>query len=161
MAWSNPVTRATGYKVTSANWNEVVNDLLFLAEIGYVEYSANVASSATSAATAVQVVSLGAIAYTADPILVEFYSPRLTPGAGQGIIELCDGATALGSMGSYAAAAVAGPVLVQRIFTPSAASHTYNVRVWTTAAGTITAGAGAGGAGVLMPGYIRARYLPR
>jgi hypothetical protein len=161
MAWSNPSTRSSGYKVTAANWNEVINDLLFLPEIGYVEYSTNVASTATTAATAVQVVALGAITYTADPILVEFYSPRLTPGGGQGVVELCDGATALGSLGTFAAAAVAAPVFCQREFTPTAAAHTYNIRIWTLAAGTITAGAGAGGAGVLAPGFIRARYVPR
>jgi len=161
MAWVNPPTRATGYKVTASNWNDVVGDLLFLAEIGYAEYTANVASVATTAATATQVVSLGAITYTADPILVEFFCPRLTcPSAGVGAIELCDGATPLGSIGTFIAGSWAGPVLCQREFTPSAAAHTYNVRLW-TAAGTITAGAGVGGGGVLVPGFIRARYVPR
>jgi hypothetical protein len=49
--------------VTAANWNEVINDLLFLPEIGYVEYTSNVASSSTTVGTAVQVVSLGAITF--------------------------------------------------------------------------------------------------
>ena len=30
MAWSTPTTRATGYIVTAANWNEFVNDLRYL-----------------------------------------------------------------------------------------------------------------------------------
>ena len=30
MAWSTPTTRATGYVVTAANWNEFVNDLRYL-----------------------------------------------------------------------------------------------------------------------------------
>ena len=30
MAWSTPSTRSSGYVVTSTNWNELVNDLIFL-----------------------------------------------------------------------------------------------------------------------------------
>ena len=30
MAWVTPTTRATGYVVTAANWNEFVNDLRYL-----------------------------------------------------------------------------------------------------------------------------------
>jgi hypothetical protein len=30
MAWATPTTRSTGYVVTAANWNEIVNDLRYL-----------------------------------------------------------------------------------------------------------------------------------
>jgi hypothetical protein len=30
MAWATPTTRATGYVVTAANWNEFVNDFRYL-----------------------------------------------------------------------------------------------------------------------------------
>lgn len=30
MAWATPTTRSTGYIVTASNWNEVVNDLIYL-----------------------------------------------------------------------------------------------------------------------------------
>jgi hypothetical protein len=164
MAWVNPPTRSTGYKVTASNWNDVVNDLSFLAEIGYVEYTADVASAATTVGTAVQVVSLGAITYTADPCLIEFYSPRFTTGAGGANVILRDSTTVIGTLATYNPASFAAPLFVQRRFTPTAASHTYNVAIWNSAAATCTAGAGnSGAAGSIaseFPGFIRATYLP-
>jgi hypothetical protein len=165
MAWTNPATRSSGYKVTAANWNELVNNALFLAEIGYVEYTSNVAVTATTVATAVQVVSLGAITYTADPISLEFYCSRFTCGGGGANLILRDGTTVLGTIASFSTTSFATPVFAVREFTPTAASHTYNVALWNSAAGTATAAAGTGGAAgdttTQLPGFIRARYVPR
>ena len=67
MAWSVPSTRSSGYTVTATNWNELVNDLAFLAEVGYTEYTSDVSITATTVGGANQVVSAGAITSKPSP----------------------------------------------------------------------------------------------
>jgi hypothetical protein len=162
--WVDPASRATGYKVTAANWNDVIGDLNFLAEIGYAEITSGVPSSATTVGTAVQVVTLGAITYEAVPTLIEFYTPRFTPATNTAYLILRDGTTVIGVLGDTAATSVPAPLYAARRLTPTAASHSYNVALWVVTSGTATVNAGSGGAAgdstARLPAWMRATRLP-
>ena len=163
MPWSNPSTRSTGYLVTSTNWNELANDLAFLAEVGYTEFTSDVTISATSVGTANQVVSSGAITYENAPHMIEFYCPRYIPATGTTNIILRDGTTVLGTLCVIVTGDNPGELKLSRRLTPTAASHTYNVAAWNSAStGTMKAGSGgaAGDATTFLPGYIRVTRLP-
>jgi hypothetical protein len=129
--------------------------------MAYVEFVANVVPTGTTAATAIDVVSAGAITFDgATTVDIEFYSYGLSsPSAiGSTLIDLWDASTDLGIMAqalNSAASTMVVPCLVRRTVTPSAGSHTYKARVWATSLAGAFAGAGAGGAGVVMPGYIK------
>ena len=81
MPWVNPPTRSTGYLWTASNQNDIINDLLYLAQVNYTEFTADVSVTATTVGTANQIVSAGAITYEAVPHMIEFYSPRWTAPA--------------------------------------------------------------------------------
>lgn len=155
--------RSTGYDITSANWNDIMDALTFLKEVAYAEFTADVAVTATTVGTATDIVSSGAVTYEAVPHLIEFFCGRVALGAGANII-LKDGATVLGTFSALPLAEVPGPVLLQRRITPTAASHTYKVSAWNAAAGTNTYKAGTGGTAgdgtTFLPGFIRVTRIP-
>jgi hypothetical protein len=165
MAWTTPITQATGTLITAAIWNQQITDnLIYLKakKLAYTEFTAPVSVAVTTAATATTVVTASAVTFDgATEVEVEFFAPRAdTPNvlSCAHIFELYDGATDLGSLGSVltpAAVPTGVPVRVSRVLTPSAAAHTYSVRAWINAAGTGTVQAGVGGIGTLVPGFIR------
>jgi len=165
MPWTTATTRATNYNVTAAVWNaEHVDNMNFLKEVNYTEYTATVSVTATTEGTANQIVSSGAITYEAVPHMIEFFSPRVTPVASGVVLRfvLEDSTTVIGHIGRVelnATGTSAVPVFLARRLTPTAASHTYNVRAY-TASGTASVEAGAGGAGILLPGFIRIFRVP-
>lgn len=164
MPWSIPSTRSSGYTVTATNWNEIANDLAFMAEVAYVEFTSDVSITATTVGTANQIVSAGAITYEAVPHLIEFFSPRWTAPAQVGNLILRDGTTVLGTLSQFVASQNHPDPYVARRLTPTAASHTYNVAAWLGGAGTGTMRAGTGGATgdatTFMPGFIRVTRIP-
>ncbi len=164
MPWSLPATRSSGYTVTATNWNELVNDLRFLAEIAYQEFTADVSITATAVGSANQIVSAGAATYEAAPILIEFWAARYTAPATTTQFVLRDGTTVLGTFTQTVSNQNQMPIYFARRLTPTAASHTYNVAAWNSAAGTGTVKAGSGGtagdASTFLPGYIRVTYVP-
>lgn len=164
MPWVNPSTRATSYSVTAGNWNELVGNQLYLAQVAYVEFTADVSITATTVGTANQIVSAGAITYEAVPHYIEFYSPRWTAPAQVGNLILRDGTTVLGTLSQFVASQNHPDPYVVRVLTPTAASHTYNVAAWLggAATGTMRAGSGgtAGDATTFMPGFIRVTRIP-
>jgi hypothetical protein len=164
MPWTTPTTRASGYKVTAANWNELVNDLAFLAEVAYVEFTADVSITATTVGTANQIVSAGAVTLEAVPHMIEFFCARYIPPAVATHVILRDGTTVLGTLTDVLASSDHGEKHLARRLTPTAASHTYNVAAWNGAAGTGTMKAGTGGAAgdgtTYLPGFIRVTRLP-
>jgi hypothetical protein len=155
-------TRSSGFAVTAAVWNEIVDNNNFQKRLGYVEQNTNVSITATTEGTANTVVSLGAITYTADPTEFWFSCMRATAPASQSMnIGLFDGTTGLGIitfMGSTSPAQQT-PICQCRMFTPPASSKTYSVRAWVSG-GTGTIEAGAGGAATNMPIAIWARRVP-
>jgi hypothetical protein len=164
MPWTDPSTRATAYSVTATDWNALVNNQLFLAQVAYVEFTADVNVTATTVGTANQIVSAGAITYEAVPHYIEFYSPRWTAPAQTGNLILRDGTTVLGTLSQFVSSQNHPDPYVLRVLTPTAASHTYNVAAWLGGAGTGTMRAGTGGtagdATTFLPGFIRITRIP-
>jgi len=165
MAWHSSLsTRATTYDVLASDWNALIDNSNFLAEVNYTEFTTDVSVTATTVGTANQIVSAGAITYQNAPHLIEFYCPQATQAAVQNFLLLRDGTTVLGTISRFAASASAAPVYVQRRLTPSAGSHTYNIASWNAAAGTWTYQAGTGGTAgdstTDLPGFIRVTRIP-
>lgn len=131
-------------------------------ELDYVETTSNTSVTATSEGTANTVVTGNSVAYDGSTIiLVEFsaYAMRadINAAARTLTLVLTDGGTALGWLGEIdtsVSASVIAPVRVSRRLTPTAASHTYDVRAYVNA-GTGVVYAGAGGSGAAMPAYLR------
>lgn len=129
--------------------------------ISYVEFTAAVNLSTSY----VQVVTTPAITYDGSPVWVEFFAPQFDTAGNDaaGDVAVFDGATDLGIV--YRRAVVNtvggtvgqdGAVLAKTLITPSAGSHTYNIRA--KADGTFTTPvmrAGTGGVATLRPGWIR------
>lgn len=169
MPWTSTVTRATGYGVTAAVWNsEHVDNLQFIREIGYAETTSDLSVTATTEATAQQLVSLGAITYEAVPTQITFGCAQARPDTGAAgrtlTFVLQDGASTIvvgvwGRQAAPAAAASNVPVSLSHRFIPSAASHTYNVRCFVSVA-TGLVSAGAGGSATNGPAWIRACRVP-
>ena len=137
-------------------------------QLDYVEITAAVTITATADGNngATAVINGNAVAYSGTTrVVIEVYAPELTitPGAAASrsiYLNLYDGTTDLGRLAQVRADVSAlvggGPVLVRRFLTPSAGSHTYNVRGWKDTAGdTASVQCGAGGASTLVPAYVR------
>lgn len=128
-------------------------------EYDYVEFTSDKTTTATTAAGASTVIAGNAVTYDgATAVWVEFFSPYGITVSGQLLsIELYDGASAIGTLCAIgvSGASVDGVLYARRKLTPTAAAHTYTAKAWNSGAGTGTVKAGAGGSGVLYPGYIR------
>lgn len=128
-------------------------------EIAYAQITANVTGIAgTTYAGSSSIVAAPTTVFDGTPVWVEFYSSSVnnnTDGA-RVIFSLGEGATDLGIITSMAAggASVGQAVYGKFKFTPSAASHTYQIVAFVNA-GTGQVVAGAGGAGVNVPAFIR------
>lgn len=126
-------------------------------ELAYVEFTANVAITATTEATANSVVSAGALSFNGSTrVKIEFYAEYVLAASGASLfLILYDGSSSIGILGQYGnGVLVFGGANVSRFLTPSNASHTYSVRAY-GAASSNSVNAGAGGSGNAMPGYIR------
>lgn len=132
-------------------------------EIDYVEITSPVSVTATSAATADTCITGSAITYDGSTIImVQFFAPYVTTVAASAagwLVELYDGATNIGAFEQVTSQTSVSILRMgasgSRRLTPSNASHTYSIRMWTTTAGTASFGAGAGGAGNYLPAFIR------
>lgn len=80
MPWGLPGPFTSGQLVTAAMMNQIRDSLLTLEQIASVQFTSNVSITTTSEGAANTVVSSGTISYNAEPILIEFYSPRIVPG---------------------------------------------------------------------------------
>lgn len=157
MAWTPPADFSHLEIVTATKLNTHLRDNMkeVWRELAYVEFTANVSRSGSD----IDVVSAGAITFTAEPILIEFFAPSASmASAASMVVSLFDGAVDLGVLttlqtATFSAGSLIWPVgTLRKRLTPTAASHTYKVRL-TAGAGTINAGAG--GAGASVPGSIR------
>lgn len=144
MPWVDPSTRATDELVTAANWNELVNNFLYLQEVNYTGFTADVSVTATTVGTANQIVTSGSITYEAVPHWIEFSVPYYVPPAQTTFVILRDGSTVVGTL-LRVVASQDGPLQRRVRLTPTAAAHTYNIAAWLSGAGTGTMHAGSGG----------------
>lgn len=155
---------ATHYPVVAISADGTIstasNQLAPGAEVAIASFTADVSINVTTEATPVDVVSLGAITYTAVKHRIEFYCPdAVNANAGQNLVlNLWDGATNLGIISVLGQASGNDlPVTGIAYITPTAGSHTYKIRGWNTGgAGVSLVRAGTGGAGNRMAGTIRA-----
>jgi hypothetical protein len=159
--WNSSLsTRSAGYAVPATEFNKLINNFNFLAEVNYTAFTSPVSITATTEATANQIVTSGAITYEAVPHMIEFFSSRYDAPAGQTMhIIVRDSTTVLGRITSVVPTANVTGLLAFRV-TPTAASHTYNIAAHMTGAATGTIQAGAGGAGASVSGFIRISRIP-
>lgn len=155
---------ATDELVTAAYLNQLGNSLRFLKQINMTEYTADVSVTATTVGTANQIVTSGAITYENVPHEIDFYCPAVLAGANQVFVIVRDSTTVLGTLMRRSGNADTMEMRGTWHVTPSAASHTYNIAAWTSAAGAWTFNAGTGGtagdAGTDLAGFIRVRRIP-
>lgn len=131
-------------------------------EFDYAQITTGVNVTATVEASADTIVTGAAVSYDGSTvIIVEFFTPQARPrnatAAGNLLVWLFDGSTSLGRIGflqNVSTGTDIHPMFCTRRLTPSAGSHTYSIRA-TVDAITGNVGAGAGGAGNVMPAYIR------
>ena len=114
-----------------------------LAEIFYSEITADVSVTATSAATAQNIINPGNVAYDGTPIMLEFFVSSVNfPFSGQMVIHLFDGNTDLGYWGQFfnpTATTLRVSTTLKRRITPTAGLHNYNIRAWSTNGGNLYA----------------------
>ena len=127
-----------------ANMMKIENELALLdggggapgAEIGYAEAQAQILVTVNNAAGAGAILSIGPLTYAAVPILIEFQTPIVQATLGEAVIcNLWDGSTDLGRIVQLLAPAGTSnqvPAYGSRRLTPSAGSHTYQIRLWGT-----------------------------
>jgi hypothetical protein len=165
MPWTTATTRSAGYSVTATVWNsEHVDNMNFLREVNYTQYTADVTLNTTTVGTAVQIVTSGAITYEAVPHVIEFFCPALRSSTGQCFLILRDSTTVLGTIMREVASGDPGEIKASRRLTPTAASHSYNIAGWLSAAGSWVASGGSGGTAgdgsTYLPGFIRIWRIP-
>ena len=129
-------------------------------ELGYTEFTSDVSVTSTTEATPDDVVSAGALTFSGQPVVIEFFAPQAQQVNNAELrFSLWEGATNRGKIGAQGAIGNAGghgPILVRRrIAAPSAGSITFKVSAFNSSAGTGTVKAGSGGSGAFLPGYIR------
>ena len=132
-------------------------------QFDYAEFTAAVTITASTEGTAQTIVAGNSVTYDgATAVLIEFFAPTIQANtAGIVRVILLDGATSLGWLTNDNRGAIAqnnnyfGPRLARRL-TPTAAAHTYTIAAFNNAgAETTIFGAGVGGSGNIVPGFIR------
>lgn len=125
-------------------------------ELVYNEFVSDVSIVGTTEGTATVIVT--ADSYTFDgqtKVLIEFFSAAVKVGTSNVSVRLFEDGAAIGQFGYQdTASGKYVPMRVVRKHTPTLGSHVYSVRGMVDA-GTGSAAAGAGGAGVNVPGFIR------
>lgn len=130
-------------------------------EQAYTEFTANVSLTGHTAATATTIVTASAFTFDGSVSLIEFFCPYQYNNTAQGenVFQLYQDGSDIGQLGVADLASTTGlqgyALRLSRRMTPSAGSHTYSIRGYTSGTSTGTAAAGVGGAGVSLPGYIR------
>lgn len=125
--------------------------------VSYTEKTTDVSISGSSSGAATTVVTDSARTYSAVLTRFDFFAPYVQGAAAYAcIVELFDGSTSLFRWCAVAGSAAGdyGPISLTRFLTPSAGSHTYNVKAW-NASGTATFSTGAGGSGQYVPIFLR------
>lgn len=130
-------------------------------QLDYVEFTANVACTAITAAAANTIVTGSSISFNgATPVLIQFFAQSwdCSVTANNCHIELYEDGVDIGRIFVSRDAIASGrmlPIFAVRRMTPAAGVRTYSIRGWISSSGTFTVYGGVGGAAVDMPGYIR------
>jgi len=129
-------------------------------ELYYGEKTSVTGVTATVEASADTHIAGASVAYDGSEVCIEFYSPSGQPQATANCIlyiVLFEDGSPIGVLSEVRTgnnSSMSAPIFARRFMTPSAASHTYSIRAYTTS-GTSYLYGGAGGAGNRMPSYLR------
>lgn len=131
--------------------------------LAHTEITANVPVT-SNVGSPTTVITAPAVVFDGGPVLIEFTSPMATAPQQLNLslhIALYEGATDLGILATLAnnagVASYNAPIFARRRFTPTAGSHTYSIKAYTTSvspAGS-TVFAGPGTSGNWMPATLR------
>ena len=133
-------------------------------EIGYDQITANVNLTGTTEGTATTIITCAAHSFDGGLVLVEFYANGVrtgTPAGNDVVIGIFESGTLINRIGEIqnpgaGATNNVGPFHTVCRFTPSAASHSYVIAGWVSAAtGTPSVFAGTGGPGNNPPAWVR------
>ncbi len=130
-------------------------------ELDYVQFTSPVTVSASGEGSTTLVVTSSSVTYDGSAVLVEFFAPDVDVAASDHVVIVLYDDTAGASIGKIAflsnpdaANVMRVPVHASRRLTPSAGARVYKITAYkVTNNGTV--GAGAGGAGNIMPGFLR------
>jgi hypothetical protein len=158
MAWTAPRTYVASELISSTIFNTDVRDNL--RELWHQVYYEERTSSVTLGTGDTTIITGASQTYTAEPILVQFVSPRVrsatngerielslydTTGTNLGVLAVVHpSAASIGSQSVHAA----------RKLTPTAAAHTYMIRGLSTS-GTGTVHENTGVTGTLLASYLQ------
>ncbi len=134
-------------------------------ELDYVQKTSATTINAASEATADTIVTGASVAYDGSTIIeIHFYAVGFnTPSTAGANLVVClyDGSSSIGFIGQYSTVANAAQIMPVDCFariTPSAASHTYGIRAYSTVSGASVYG-GAGGNGAYRPAYMQIKKV--
>lgn len=131
-------------------------------EIGYSERTSGFTASASSAATAADMgMSITLTADGVTPYMLEFWAAWVDTSAALGAytaVHFAENGTRLADwdviVRAPAAAMTSAPIIARKRIVPTAGSHTYTMRAWSSG-GTGTINAGPGGVGNPPPMFMR------
>lgn len=151
---------AAGLVATADGAGAVAWEVALGTELAYVERTTNLTVTGSEAAPNDLMTAAAIVFDGSTRVCIEAFCAVAQKGTtGTCAIGLWDGATELGGLSqilSSVSSTMQATLYGKRFLTPSAGSHTYNVKAWRTVVdGTIVAGNGTGGAGTWMPAFIR------
>lgn len=156
MAWTPPETWTAGENPTATKLNANIRDNMkeVWRRLAYVEITASVNSTTATEASPLDVISAGAITFTAEPIKIEFWAPGWTSSGGNGSLSLWDASLDIARMKVASPVTDVIPVYLVRYLTPTAGLHTYKIRLWTTGGLNAQVYAGSAGPANTPPAWI-------
>ena len=160
MAWTTPRTWTTGEVVTKTIMDTHVRDNLnALASLDFAQITSDTAAiSATTDATAVDVVAGNAVTYAASPVIIWFSCQDVVASVASVVatFNLYDDTTDLGRVANVeiGTSGNMNSISFWHRYTPTAASHTFKIRAWVNT-GNIIVKAGAGGVATYRPAQLR------
>jgi hypothetical protein len=157
---ANEVSMAAGdtFKVSDAGLkfsdNSVQVSAAAFRSLAYAENTGNTSITATSEATANNILSAGAVTFDGSSAYVIRFRAALARSANSTSMQyfLYDGSSSIGIIGQTDTDASGNghPIYFERRLVPSAGSHTYSIRA-KVSSGTGTVFGGPGGSGNIMP----------
>jgi len=123
-------------------------------ELDYAQFTGTVSVTGTTEGTAVAVVTGNSITYDGSRVKVEFFAPEVTDSSvTTGYAVVLRDSTVLGHVRTAANTTGLKAVYGVVFDTPASGAHIYKVQAY--GSGTYSISGGAGGPGVLVPGFIR------
>lgn len=164
MAWPSrwPDGIVSSELVTAAWLDDVSTSLAYLERVAAAtDVTSNVVVDVTTTGTSQLIIALPATTYEAVPHVLYADGPgiqrtQVATTSPSTFVGIYDGAAAshMGDMCQFQVSSTnvgTTPMHLRHVFTPTAASHTYQIRGYNNTADSWTILAGAGGSGALMP----------